>query len=903
MIETEVFQKSFVGRDGFIWWIGQIASDSFLKNQPGSSAKDILTPGYDYRYQVRIMGYHTADKDSLTDDQLPWATVVLPVTAGGGGGGNAATPSLEKGNFVYGFFLDGEDGQQPVIMGILGYNKLMGGMEDGVPPVGFTPFLGFNSSSPAPIPSQSLTCQKKRIPEKPKKEDYGSGRSGAKKYTEAVKAWKQEFGNVITGVDGDAQTKSKAQCQEDRHNAKKKSLKSPSKCDKSALGIQHDIMNLIDDVQTAEKSLKEFHSDVQEFQGDIRDTEQYIKNKLEDASKEVAGWIRSRMDEVMQWVIKKLGDVMDPILANLMPDMSQDVKNIYQKALQVLVCAFNKIIGNIFKIVKNALKEVVNRWINVPLCAAENIMAAIIGKMMGLVKGVINNIETLLNGILGGLGQAISIVGDLVGFLDAILSIFDLCKPDEPACPRVTDWSIWDGSTSIDNPFDTSRIINKIKDFASGVSDVVDPDNFDFDLDMDFSDVWDVSMCDTGPRFCGPPELVFWGGSGSGALGNAIVSEIGDIIGVDIVNAGQGYEKREPFLRFNDDCGRGKGSSALPVMGPVSATDLQPYRAKKQNINKQPNISPDDWELLTIPTDGLPIWHPSITYYGERTIRSAEIDYMSANENENLKILYADPEKAVKDGFQPAAGIGTLSIKYDTIPADIVAYSPKWIADPNGVETGVTGIVMTATGYNYLPVPDGSQGGDGRTWAEYDDTTVRRGDGTYDLPYGPGEIIPVREGDTICTPLGSVSAIYSMDGTSTELMGGCNLVSADGIVTAPLTDRTPRKSENIYPVVLYICEVIITNPGFAYSEGDKVVIEPANGAEITPIFGPYGNLTSLKLIKGGEGFQQMPVAFIESETGTNARIAIRMCIDRIEDEVKDVDPTKIISVIDCVGKV
>ena len=38
MIETEVFQKSFVGRDGFIWWIGQIASDSFLQNQPGSSA-------------------------------------------------------------------------------------------------------------------------------------------------------------------------------------------------------------------------------------------------------------------------------------------------------------------------------------------------------------------------------------------------------------------------------------------------------------------------------------------------------------------------------------------------------------------------------------------------------------------------------------------------------------------------------------------------------------------------------------------------------------------------------------------------------------------------------------------------------------------------------------------------
>lgn len=60
---------------------------------------------------------------------------------------------------------------------------------------------------------------------------------------------------------------------------------------------------------------------------------------------------------------------------------------------------------------------------------------------------------------------------------------------------------------------------------------------------------------------------------------------------------------------------------------------------------------------------------------------------------------------------------------------------------------------------------------------------------------------------------------------------------------------------------------------------------------------------SLKVINGGEGFQDMPVAYIKSDTGTNAEIGIRMCIDRREDEVKDVDPTKIISVVDCVGKV
>ena len=37
--------------------------------------------------------------------------------------------------------------------------------------------------------------------------------------------------------------------------------------------------------------------------------------------------------------------------------------------------------------------------------------------------------------------------------------------------------------------------------------------------------------CNTDAIFCGPPTIQFWGGGGSNAAGNVIVSAVGDILG------------------------------------------------------------------------------------------------------------------------------------------------------------------------------------------------------------------------------------------------------------------------------------------------------------------------------------------------------------------------------------
>jgi len=144
MIEQELFKTHFLGRDGFVWWIGQVADATKWKsNQPGSrTATTSEHKGFGERYKVRIMGYHTADNKALPDDDLPWATIMYPVTAGSGGATASESANLKQGTFVFGFFLDGEEGQVPVIMGQIGYNEYTAVMRN-VPPVPFLPFDGY----------------------------------------------------------------------------------------------------------------------------------------------------------------------------------------------------------------------------------------------------------------------------------------------------------------------------------------------------------------------------------------------------------------------------------------------------------------------------------------------------------------------------------------------------------------------------------------------------------------------------------------------------------------------------------------------------------------------------------------------------------------------------------------
>ena len=68
------------------------------------------------RYRVRIYGHHTQSKEKLPTAHLPWAIPMQPVTSAAISGVGQSPTGLVEGSAVIGFFVDGDEGQIPVIM-------------------------------------------------------------------------------------------------------------------------------------------------------------------------------------------------------------------------------------------------------------------------------------------------------------------------------------------------------------------------------------------------------------------------------------------------------------------------------------------------------------------------------------------------------------------------------------------------------------------------------------------------------------------------------------------------------------------------------------------------------------------------------------------------------------------
>jgi hypothetical protein len=187
----------------------------------------------------------------------------------------------------------------------------------------------------------------------------------------------------------------------------------------------------------------------------------------------------------------------------------------------------------------------------------------------------------------------------------------------------------------------------------------------------------------------------------------------------------------------------------------------------------------------------------------------------------------------------------------------------------------VKNVVVLSPGDGYLPAPNGSLGGNGRTWKKPNESYVKTKEGNYYVV--PSGLQPP------------------------------NLSPEDTFFPPEPTPTIPQDQQTLsYPVVTEIEEVYIDRPGFGYEPGDTITVTPDNGAILEPVINGRGEIVRVNVINPGIGFIDLPTITVKSPRGYNASLipVLKVTpISKIPDPTIIPPGTQLISVVDCVGRI
>lgn len=577
MMEQTFLKKHFVGRDGFIWWMGQIASEeSWIANiapAPVNTASEL--PGVGERYKVRIMGYHTASKTDLPDDDLPWASVMYPVTAGTGGRGYYENAQLAQGNFVFGFFLDGDDAQQPVIMGCIGHNEYAEVMKN-VPDTPFKPFLGYSASDQSRIAKNQL----KVVPTNA--ELPQNNPDGGVAETTVNEAVNQSTGNTVKDKGSQSQAAT---------GLKQSNLASPStdtggNSTQSPLEkIRFQLQNGIQEIEQLRRLIYDISSSLS---GDINKLNAKIQNVIKKISKQIASTLKSLYNLVIENVVNTFNFGIKTLLDLIPTDYKPLGEQAAAKGASELKCAIRNLIGFLVSQVAEFVGEAIQRVINVPMCFADQFVGGFIGSAKAAVNSAIGSVLNTVSGIAGLVDSGLSIVSDVLSGIDSVFD-FSFCNTKNNKS-IVQTWSTFLGQGESGGQSNLLDRISSIPEQAATIGERMN-DSFNFN-NIDFTAMFDTSGCDTSAITCGPPGIRFFGKNGSEAAGNLVISAAGEVLGVDMQNSGFGYGSGATAQVF-DNCGRGVGARVKVVLGTGNRDSI--FNDLSTNLPEE-NSDPEDAE-------------------------------------------------------------------------------------------------------------------------------------------------------------------------------------------------------------------------------------------------------------------------------------------------------------------
>jgi hypothetical protein len=437
MIQESLLKTNFLGRDGFRWWIGQVPPESAHGGQ-------INGAGWGNRFKVRIMGYHPYDLTELPDEDLPWAQCLLPTTSGTGAGNNATSIKISPGDVVFGFFLDTDNAQTPVIMGCFGRTSQV--LTSNTPGA-FQPFTGYTSKVKKPNgtlkPDQSneQNAESQKSPRHVSPEQAKNIADDEISYFSAI-GDKIQLANTVNNT-----TVNKISTEVGNLLNK---IKAPA----IFTNIKNEINRVTDKIQAITNGL--------------------VGNMVNKLFKKLAPLLNQGLKLLYQQVYNLvLLATQNPAIAHAAGVAAQNVMVPPVKALQEsIVCVSGSIISGLGNVVKELLNSMVDNVQNFVSCAANQFTGA-------LVNDIISKISSGLSSAIGGVQKILQFFPSfgVDNFLrtssdsiKGLVGLFDCNQSKGKANGIVDQWIIGQGPSNVPAP-DFKKILENAN-VAKGIGQI-----------------------------------------------------------------------------------------------------------------------------------------------------------------------------------------------------------------------------------------------------------------------------------------------------------------------------------------------------------------------------------------------------------------------------------------------
>ena len=578
MIDESFIKSNFLGRDGFVWWIGQVADPKVWRND--KTRIDNGKEAWGYRCKVRIIGYHSFDRNELKDEDLPWAHVLTSASDGAPAqGGFGKLPLLVGGESIVGFFLDGEEAQQPVIMGCFHRSPVVENIDNPNPFEPFTGAKGNLASGATRVKFQDNGITKEIS------ESLGSGSQftmGSNPQfgvdTEGSLDLPPGFVPLTSNTSGNAGAsfglpnlpKDTLFADDAGEAAMLKSAEgtyvSDNGCSNNIIGqIQSALQNFIKLVNGLEKTALGFIDPVRNVVVNIQQSIRKVARLIASIMKFVINGIRDNIFKLVGKLFKVLGITLP---SSIKLPISEAAKNI----LNIIFCIFEKLFGPLMDFIMGLLNGLIGKTPSIPKCAAEETIAALVSKLADMIDGVLGTVLSGLDWLSSGISQ---ITGAITGSLNLISQILSFLSCDSLACKGVKEWDPF-GGVKLPKTDAWAETLNNF-DILGGLGDDVDTAIGFLSMfgseDTPFTNCRktavnptkqeDIPSAPLGVKFfkCIPPEIII-NGDGIDAKAIAVVSpQDGSILTIKVLNPGKGYTTA-PTINILDKSNYGRGATA-----------------------------------------------------------------------------------------------------------------------------------------------------------------------------------------------------------------------------------------------------------------------------------------------------------------------------------------------------